>query len=159
MFHQLGAHSVVMCIFLACHFACVVCGACYVCDCDLCVFVLDRLCVWLAVGVTSAICAVWSVWPCLVSVPHCVRCVYFSGSMVHVHCVQLRARCVGGLLSGVMCCLCVERLHVNSGFECCGGFAFVLSVLCWLFLCVFVAVCAVCSVCVVLCALYCLCGT
>lgn len=74
----------------------------------------DSLCVWLALGLVSAICDVctvdgqaWPVWPTV--------CVVFTlGTVAHVRCVQSCSRCVWGVMFSVMCCSCVERLLHSS---------------------------------------------
>ena len=49
VFHKFVVLSVVVCVFFQCHFPCVVCSVCSFCAIVICVCVLDRLCVWLAV--------------------------------------------------------------------------------------------------------------
>ena len=68
MFHKLSVLFVAVCVFFACHFACVVRGASFARGCDLRVFASDRWCVGLAVRVLRVICDACTV---CVHVGHC----------------------------------------------------------------------------------------
>ena len=102
-----GAFLCVLRLFLECALRVAFYVACVV-------VAFDSLCVWLALGLVSAICDVctvdgqaWPVWPTV--------CVVFTlGTVAHVRCVQSCSRCVCGVMFSVMCCSCVERLLHSS---------------------------------------------
>ena len=44
VFHNFGVLSVAVCVFLACHFACAVCGVCFVCVIANCEWLCRSVC-------------------------------------------------------------------------------------------------------------------
>lgn len=96
----------------------------------------------------SVICDVCTACGHAWTLSHTVCVVFTLRTVVHVHCVQLCAWCVWGLLFSVMCCLRVERLYVNCFC--------VLWVFCVCAVCVVLAL-SMCVVCGWVCCMFCVC--
>ena len=75
VFHKFGVLFVVVCVFIQCHFPCVVCSVCSSCVIVICVCVGQVVCVDVCLSNECNLWCVYCVWSRLASVPPCVFCV------------------------------------------------------------------------------------